>query len=195
MNLNSLWQGSDYAYYQSKGRGETYRRGALRVRVIRTFGEVLYGNTRETGFADVLLIDEEGEPKEDDYGRHITRKVKARDIAMLWEQYEEEHADREVERLEREARYAEERRERDERYAKLNAERIERERINAERRAAELAEFNRQKAITEQKIYDLLYLGGIDKSCVTSISDYSITLDRRKLLNEQMEEKSEPVNG
>lgn len=105
MNLQELWSGNDYAHYPDRGRGEIYRSYAERVKVIRAFKERIPGNERETGYAEVMILDNEtGEPKTKTDGSHKTRTVRARDIAMRWEAYAEERAHREAqrERLQRE---------------------------------------------------------------------------------------------
>jgi hypothetical protein len=113
MNLNEIWAGNDYAYFEYKGRNEPYRSGAPRVKVIRVYKRAEYGKVRESGFAQVMFVDKEtGEPKTDRQGNHVTNEVRARDIAMLWDAYVEERDYRaaQAEKIakEREEREAEE---------------------------------------------------------------------------------------
>lgn len=98
MNLQELWAGTDYAWYEDKGRGEKYRPYAKRVKVIRAFKQRIYGNQRESGFAEVMLLDDDGEPQLKQDGSHRTKEIRARDIAMRWEPYAEERAYREAQR-------------------------------------------------------------------------------------------------
>lgn len=131
MNLNELWVGQDYAYFHEKGRGERYRPTALRVKIIRPYKEPIIGGERFRGMAEVLVIDKEtGEPQTDHIGNHVTKKVRARDIAMRWEEYEHEHAYRIAaqERRERERMELREREER-ERKEKEEIEKRKNERI------------------------------------------------------------------
>lgn len=107
MNLNELWAGYDYAYYEWKRKNEPYRRNAPRVKVIRAFKRRQYGNERASGMVEVMLLEDDGTPKLDVEGNQRIRTVRARDIAMLWEQYEDEREHREAER-ERIAREQEE---------------------------------------------------------------------------------------
>lgn len=108
MNLQDLWSGNDYAWYEDKGRGEVYRSYAKRVKIIRTYKERIVGNTRETGYAEVMMLDDEGSPKEDSQGNHIVRSIRARDVAMRWDEYADLKAHREAQR-EKLAREQEER--------------------------------------------------------------------------------------
>lgn len=99
MNLNELWAGMDYAYYEYKGRNEPYRPGVPRVKLIRGYKRREYGNKRESGYAEVMFLDNEtGEPKTRTDGSHVVREVRARDIAMRWNEYEEERDHREAQR-------------------------------------------------------------------------------------------------
>lgn len=167
MNLNQLWSGTDYAYYDYKGRNEIYRRNAPRLKVIRTFGKRLPGNTRETGYAEVLVCDREtGEPKLNSYGEHITKKVRARDIAMMWEEYEELEAKEEAERIEREAKWEAERQERDRLWQEREAARRERERIEREARERLEAERRAEQARKSKAIRDFFDNRGIDSELV-----------------------------
>lgn len=108
MNLNELWSGNDYAWYEWRGRGEIFRYGAVRVQIIRTFKKRAdYTNERLSGFAEVIILDEDGTPRTRSDGSNITREVRARDIAMRWDEYAHMKARREAER-ERLAKEAEE---------------------------------------------------------------------------------------
>lgn len=149
MNLQSLWQGSDYSWWIHKGRGETIRMNGKRVKVVRTFSQRLPGNKKDTGYAVVILCEDDGEMKRNEDGTMKERNVKARDIAMRWEEYEDERDrhkaeqdERERERKERYARQEEEWRKRDEERRlrreeeerRLETERVERERLERESR-------------------------------------------------------------
>lgn len=91
MNLQEIWAGNDYAYFEYKGRNDNYRAGAPRVKIIRVYKRAEYGRERESGFAEVMFVDKEtGEPKVDSQGKHVVTEVRARDIAMLWSAYVEE---------------------------------------------------------------------------------------------------------
>lgn len=125
MNLGDLWAGQDYAWYHQKGRGEVFRWNARRVKIIRVYKKRLSGNYRETGFAEVMMLEEDGTPKEAHDGTHITREVRARDIAMRWEQYADEKEHRQVIREKEEREYQE-------RMARIEAERLEKERLENE---------------------------------------------------------------
>lgn len=169
MNLNELWAGQDYAYYEYKGRNEPLRRNAPRVKVIRAFKQQRAGNERASGYAEVMYVNKEtGEPIMDYEGKQKIRTVRARDIAMVWEQYVDEmdhqNAVREREQREYEER---ERTRREEREARLEQERIERE-------AKEKAERERLEGIKTQ-----LYLKyNIPPDWVIDITNQSIRLDR-----------------
>lgn len=90
MNLNQLWAGSDYVLYESRGRGETFRSNGVRIRIIRAYQENRYGGERATGMAEVWVLDREGNAKKSNlYPDGIKRNVRARDIAMRWEEYED----------------------------------------------------------------------------------------------------------
>jgi hypothetical protein len=166
MNLNELWSGNDYAYYRNKGRGETFRLGAPRVKIIRTFKEQLLGNDRMSGFAEVLWCDDDGTPRTEEAWDDATssyndvdlvRKVRARDIAMRWEEYEDERDHYLAAKELRE-------REHKERMEKARLEREERDRIERERR--ELLYNNVANTL------------GIPRAAIQHITDYNITLNR-----------------
>jgi hypothetical protein len=147
MNLIQIHAGEDYAWLEWMGRGaNAFRLDGKRVKIIRTFKEQHAGNQKATGYCEVFLLDDEGEFKYDYAGQYVTRKVRAADIAMMWDEYaderdrqqqiinrEQEERRRKREEQEREWREAEERRRRE----REERERIERERlekIEAERR-------------------------------------------------------------
>lgn len=98
MNLNQLWSGNDYAYYDMRGRGEQYRPGAQRVRVIRAYQKRVYMNERMSGFAEVQFLTDDGEPILNYKSEPRIVEVRARDIAMRWEAYIDERDHREAER-------------------------------------------------------------------------------------------------
>lgn len=109
MNLNQLWAGQDYAWYEWRSRGETYRSNGVRVRIIRAFQERQYGNERMSGFAEVNLVDDEGNIRTYANGEPLIKKIRARDIAMRWDEYADEknHREAERERLQKEREEAE----------------------------------------------------------------------------------------
>lgn len=98
MNLNQLWSGNDYAYYDMRGRGEVYRANARRVRVKRAYQKKQWGNERYSGFAEVAFLKDDGTPMLNHKDEPRVEEVRARDIAMLWEDYEDERAHRNAER-------------------------------------------------------------------------------------------------
>src|SRR6266536_5453062 len=135
MNLNQLWSGNDYVWYEWKGRGETYRRNAPRVKIVKVYKRQLSHNERESGFAEVMLLEQDGTPRTYTDGKHITKEVRARDIAMRWDAYEEERDHREAERERQEREWQERtKRERQDREERIEREQKERE----ERKAKEL---------------------------------------------------------
>jgi hypothetical protein len=110
MNLNQLWAGEDYAYFSNRGRGENYRPGAVRVRVRRAYQQQLPGNERMSGFARVDMFQDDGVTPKLNYFTDeplVNQEVRARDIAMRWDEYVDERDHREAER-ERRTREAEE---------------------------------------------------------------------------------------
>lgn len=106
MNLGSLWSGNDYALFESKGRNEHYRDRAQRVRIIRTLQESDYGSKRARGMAEVTFLHDNGDPVKMYDGKDRVVKVRARDIAMRWEEYDDER----IHRSERLAKAQEEQR-------------------------------------------------------------------------------------
>jgi hypothetical protein len=98
MNLNQLWSGNDYAYYDMRGRGEVYRTNAQRVRIVRVYRERRWGNERLSGYAEVLYLNDDGTQMLTHKGEPRRQEVRARDIAMRWEEYEDERDHREAER-------------------------------------------------------------------------------------------------
>lgn len=97
MNLNELWSGNDYAWYEYRGKGVQYLPGAKRVKVIKTFKKrASYENERLSGYAEVMMLTDDGEPRTYSSGEHVTREVRARDILMRWDEYEQERAHREA---------------------------------------------------------------------------------------------------
>lgn len=112
MNANDIWVGNDYAYKEFRGRGENWVPGASRVRALRTFKQRdYYASQRARTMVEVLFIDQDtNEPRTNWDGDPIKRSVRARDIFMRWEEYEEEkeRRERERERINREAQAREE---------------------------------------------------------------------------------------
>lgn len=109
MNLNQLWSGNDYAYYDMRGRGEVYRSNAQRVRIIKVYQEKRWGNERLSGYAQVSFLNPDGSPQIDHKDEPRKGEVRARDIAMRWDEYEDErdHREAERERIQREREEAE----------------------------------------------------------------------------------------
>lgn len=164
MNLNELWSGTDYAYYSYKGRGELYRSTALRVKVIRAYKDRVGGNERLSGFAEVLLIDREtGEPELRPNGEHRRMQVRARDIAMRWEEYAELHA----QRVEQQKKAEEERRQR-------------REAAEAERRRIEALENEKKDRV--KRLLTERY--NIPEHYIDVITAYYVTISRAELERE-----------
>lgn len=99
MNLNQLWAGNDYAHYEARGRNEAFRSNAQRVKIMRAYKKRLYGNDRESGFADVQFLTDDGEIDKNWRHPEGTGTVRARDIVMRWDEYENEreHRAQEVE--------------------------------------------------------------------------------------------------
>lgn len=161
MNLVQIHLGEDYAWFEWKGRGETFRFGAKRVKIIRKFKQQHTGNTKESGYCEVFLLDDEGEFILDSNQEPRTREVRSRDIAMIWDEYEDERDRQQVIRdkqeAERKARWEEEERRYQERIAQQRKEREERE----ERETLEREERERIKREAEQPIYDWLAARGI----------------------------------
>ena len=158
MNLNQIHEGEDYAEFDFRGRGENYRRsGVKRIKVIRTYSQREYGNTKDTGYAEGFLLDNEtGEFRLNTEDQPRIIRVRARDVVCSWEEYADEHDRREVIRLKQEEEWRirhekmlREREEREERERIEREERLEKERIAAERRAQE-------KQRREAKIYAAL---------------------------------------
>lgn len=118
MNLTQLWAGNDYVYYPMRGRNENFRSNGQRVRVIRTFKQKMYGNERDSGFAHVQYLNDDGTPKLSYADELIYGDVKARDIFSRWEEYEDE-------RNHRAERVAKEAAEREQRAAAENAKKEE----------------------------------------------------------------------
>ncbi len=106
MNGKDLWSGNDYAHTSSISRGVNYYEGASRVKVMRVWQDQRFGAQRATTMVDVMLLADNGTPKERD-GQPITTTYRARDIFMRWDEYERERTDR---RERREERAAEEQR-------------------------------------------------------------------------------------
>jgi len=104
MNLGQLWAGSDYAYYDTRGRGEHYRSNARRVRIVRAYQKRAYGNERMSGFAKVYFLNDDGTNMKNWNGEDRIEEIRARDIAMHWDDYvdEREHRVAEAVRIEEE---------------------------------------------------------------------------------------------
>lgn len=161
MKAGSLWPGTDYAYYEYRGRGRPLPLNAKRVKVLELQKQPVYGGKRDRTLALVAFLDDEGAAITE--GLESTpRTVRAADIIDFWEQYEEdrtplleeqERKDRELE--ERQAQY---RREREERHAIESVaifirnaayamQRYEAERIMRERQEKQEKHFRRIKNV------------------------------------------------
>jgi hypothetical protein len=155
MNLNQLWSGNDYAYYEGRGRNESFRNSAQRVKILRAFKKQLPGNERESGFALVQFLDDEGELITNWRYPEGTGEVKARDIVMRWDEYANEREQHAVEAAER-ARIAEQ-----ERQERMRQHELAQQRVNERK----------------EHILEGLEKRGIPREWVT-INTYGIILDR-----------------
>jgi hypothetical protein len=111
MNANQLWAGNDYAYADYRPKGVPFVHGGKRVRVIRVYQEKDYGSERARSMVHVLMLTDEGEPRKAYSGGDLEQKVRARDIFMRWDEYEDERTYRneQAEKIEHERRQKEER--------------------------------------------------------------------------------------
>jgi hypothetical protein len=162
MNLNQITTGTDYAYFPYRGRGEEFRWSeadtstwrthtryvVYRVKAIRAFSERETGKKRDTGYVDVFWLDDEGEFLFDENNQHQIKKVRVRDIATLWDDYEDERDYRQVQRDKEKRERDERRRIQEERYQR---EMAEREQIRLEREERERIE--RERIEQERKVY------------------------------------------
>lgn len=160
MKAQSLWIGSDYAWYEYRGRGGPLPLNAKRVKILEIIKEpVSYYNSRQRTLCMVQMLNDDGTP-DDRYDFH--KKVRARDILNFWDEYEYERRPLKEERDRKEKEYQErraaERKKWEERNAietvarffrqsALKAEQLERERIERERREKELMRANRMKSV------------------------------------------------
>lgn len=162
MKAQSLWIGSDYAWYEYRGRGGPLPLNAKRVKLLEVVKEPVNSwgkNSRMRTLCMVQMLKDDGMP-DDSYSYH--RKVRARDILNFWDEYEyerrplkEEHdrrqreyrEKREAERKKWEERNAVEIVARFIRQSALKAEQMERERIEREKREKELMRANRMKNV------------------------------------------------
>src|SRR6266403_3191027 len=148
MNLVKIHPGEDYSWWDGMGRDEALRFNGKRVKIIRKYTKQHVGNKKESGYCEVFMLDDDGEflSRNDE---PVTREIRARDDAMLWDEYaderdrlqlikDKEETERRIrqearerewrERQERERLEYEERKER-ERIAREERERIEREKV------------------------------------------------------------------
>lgn len=100
MNATKLWPGSEYAWYECRGRGGPLPLHARRVRVLEVIKRSVYGKKRDETLVKVMILDDEGNPN-----GVPDRTARARDILDFWEQYEEDRAPLLKERQEREERH------------------------------------------------------------------------------------------
>jgi len=192
MNLNQIHEGEDYAWISQRGRGENYRRsGFYRLKVIRTFSQREYGNTKDTGYAEGFDLEPEtGEFKLDLDGNPRIRSVRARDVVTLWEEYADEHERKEIiykkQQEEWERKYEERRKQRAEREEKERLVREERERIEREERER----IERERQEREERIFTgLKEKYGIEKtdgyiSIAMNAGLVTVYFDRPKLEQE-----------
>lgn len=147
MNALSIWPGTDYAHTFNISRGVDYYppRMTNRVKAVFVFDKQLIGNSRKSTFVKVTFLDADtGEAKmrrvwsdeKRDYEEveHVD-EVRARDIFMRWDEYEDETEHREQERIKNEQIASQQRMER-ERIQRIERERQQREidaRLNLER--------------------------------------------------------------
>lgn len=172
MDGKSVWVGFDYAHTFEISRGVEYYDLANRVTAIAVYDKQLGGNSRKTTFVRVQFRDTEtGEPI-DKYGyrpdgtRGLVDEVRARDLFMRWDEYEDETAHRNKERIEREAQLSAKRLEREAAWA---AQRAERERIEQEERERlRLERLERERIVTEerQRVLSALAIKGISTAGV-----------------------------
>lgn len=104
MNLQEIWSGTDYAWFEWKGRNEPFREKAPRVKAIRVYKKQEFGKDRASGFVEVMMCDDDGTPKTYSNGEQIIKEVRARDIAMRWDEYadERDYRQTQAEKIERE---------------------------------------------------------------------------------------------
>jgi len=207
MNLNQITPGVEYAFMPSRGRSEEFRwndRGndrwhdgtyldkyfVYRVRAIRTFSKREIGNKRDTGYVDVFWLTNDGEFRLGEDGNEIIKTVRVRDIATVWDDYEDEldyrTVQREKEQAEREERlriqreqYEREERERQERI-RLEHERIERERQEREERERiekERIERERREYCNKIEAYYKLPTGSVEFSGASGFNDLILHKD------------------
>lgn len=129
MNAQDIWAGHDYAYVANKGRGVLWYENAERVQVRRLSKKKdYYASERARTMVEVVFLTNDGEPRKYYSGDPMVREIRARDIFMRWEEYEEEQ-------------------ERRHRQAKQIAEQQARERAAAEQRKLVLLEALENKGI------------------------------------------------
>lgn len=170
MNLNQITPGVDYAYLPYRGRGEEFRwlRGdnsrwsnensynakymVYRVKAIRAYSEREAGNKRDTGYLDVFWLTDEGEFIYDESGSEIIKKCRVRDIATVWEDFEDERDYRQVLKDKEEREREERRRQQQEQWEREEAERRERRRLEQERIERERREREERERIERERI-------------------------------------------
>jgi hypothetical protein len=164
MNLVKIHNGEDYSWWEWMGRGEDFRFNGKRVKIIRTFKKQHFGNKKESGYCEVFILDEETGEFKTHNDEPVTREIRARDVAMLWDEYSDERDRLQLIRNKEE----EARRIKQEIWEKEYQERKERERIareeREEREQLERAEHERQEREKVQHIYDWLGKRGIKEN-------------------------------
>jgi len=207
MNLNQITPGVEYAFMPSRGRSEEFRWNdrdndrwhdgtyldkyfVYRVRAIRAYSQREIGKKRDTGYVDVFWLTNDGEFKLDENGSEIIKKVRVRDIATVWDDYEDEldyrTVQREKENAEREERlrlrreqYEREEAERRERIeqARLAQERERREREERERIEKERIERERREYCNKIETYYKLPTGSVEFSGASGFNDLILHKD------------------
>lgn len=158
MNLNQITPGVDYAYLPYRGRGEEFRwlRGdnsrwsnensynakymVYRIKAIRAYSEREHGKSRDTGYVDCFWLTDDGEFRYDEDGNEIIKKCRVRDLATVWDDFEDERDYRQVLRDKEEQEKAERRRMQEEEWERERQERAERRRLEQERIEREVRE-------------------------------------------------------
>lgn len=186
MDANSIWSGFEYARTQWPSRGVEYYAHADRIKVIIVYKRREPGNQRDTAYAKVTFLDTEtGEPRQKSVydtktGMYVNeddiREVRAREIFMRWDEYEDETEHRkqqmEQEEKERAERYEKQRQERRDRE---EAERIRYEQENAER--LRLAQERANKLERDRTaIKTALAVKGVPIMEGITVTDSSVTL-------------------
>jgi hypothetical protein len=163
MNVNAIWAGEEYAFWDYKGN-KAFIMNARRGKCIRTEKEQpRYGGSRAKAYA---IFEELNPDTGESSGREV--KIRARDVIDEWTAYSNEREGIRRERAEKEELDRQERERRQ----------VEREeRIRQEREIREARE--RQQAQQQQKLVDaFINRTGIPKEAIVSVGTQYISLDR-----------------